>query len=568
MHHAIAIRLSAVMISCLLYGGAHAQDLATIRDQRPYDHSGSLNIQGGPYIYTGDGSPRNQPWFWNANGQYTARFFGWDIPFSFNVGSQERRYTQPFNRYGMSPHYKWVKLHAGYRSMKFNPYTLSGLQFLGGGLELEPKGFRFGAFYGRFNKPVAQDTLASITPVTAYERTGYGVKVGAGSPRNFFDVMLVKVWDDPASIPAPTGTRIAPMENVAVGASGRVSFTRRIFFTFDAGATALTPDRLAPARVVDGMPSFATDLLSTRSGTKALFAANAGVTYTDRNITLKVTGRQIDPGYRSLAAVFMQTDVRALMIEPTVRLWNSKVRLSGSAGLQYDNVRAQKAATSVRTIASARVSWNPSRSYGLDLNYANYGIEQQAGLRVVNDTFRVAMANRSIGVSQRLVRANNARVWTVTMVGGLQELQDLNPFGTFSNNENQVLYGNLNAMRLRTRDNLSVSGGVNVTRNTTALSTSMLVGPMLGVSKQLAKQRVTAGLNLAWNKAFRDGEDAGNTLNGNCSLQLRVNESHRFSLTVTALNNETDFAASRRFTEVRVLGGYSFLLQPLKRPKP
>ena len=219
-------------------------------------------------------------------------------------------------------------------------------------------------------------------------------------------------------------------------------------------------------------------------------------------------------------------------------------------------------------IASARISWNPSRSYGLDLNYANYGIEQQAGLRVVNDTFRVAMANRSIGLSQRLVRANNARVWTVTLVGGLQELQDLNPFGTFSTSENQVIYGNLNVMRLRTRDNLSVSGGVNVTRNTTVLSSSLLVGPMLGVSKQLAKRRITAGLNVAWNKAYRDGEDAGNTLNGNCNLQFRVNESHRFSLTVTALNNETDFAASRRFTEVRVLGGYTFLLQPLKRQKP
>jgi hypothetical protein len=568
MPPASTIRLLVAVLICAVNGAVLAQDLATLKDQRPYDHSGSLNIQGGPYIYTGDGSPRNQPWFWNANGQYTARFYGWDIPFSFNIGSQERRYTQPFNRYGMSPHYKWVKLHAGYRSMKFNPYTLSGLQFLGGGLELEPKGFRFGAFYGRFNKPVAQDTLASISPVTAYERTGYGVKAGVGSPRNFFDLMLVKVWDDPASIPEPVGTRIAPMENLAVGASGRISFTRRLFFTFDAGATALTPDRLAPVQVIEEVPAFANDLLTTRLGTKALFAANAGVTYTDRYLTLKVAGKQIDPGYRSLAAVFMQTDVRAVTIEPTLRLWNSKVRLSGSLGKQYDNVRAQKAATSVRTIASARISWNPSRSYGLDLNYANYGIEQQAGLRVVNDTFRVAMANRSIGLSQRLVRANNARVWTVTLVGGLQELQDLNPFGTFSTSENQVIYGNLNVMRLRTRDNLSVSGGVNVTRNTTVLSSSSLVGPMLGVSKQLAKRRITAGLNVAWNKAYRDGEDAGNTLNGNCNLQFRVNESHRFSLTVTALNNETDFAASRRFTEVRVLGGYTFLLQPLKRQKP
>lgn len=557
--------LAALLLTAPL---AWAQDLATIKDQRPYDHSGSLNLQGGPYLYSGDGTPRNQPWFWNANGQYTARFYGWDIPFSFNVGSQERRYTQPFNRYGMSPHYKWVKLHAGYRSMRFNPYTMSGLQFLGGGVELDPKGFRFGAFYGRFNKPVAQDTLASITPAPAYERTGYGVKVGVGSARNFFDLMLVKVVDDVTSIPEVTGSRIAPMENVALGASGRVSFTKRLFFTFDAGASALTPDRLAPLQEVSDLPDFTSGLMRTRLGTKALFAANAGITYTDRILTLKVAGKQIDPGYRSLAAVFMQTDVRAVTIEPSLRLWRSKVRVGGSAGLQYDNVRLQKAHTSVRTIASARLSWNPSRSYGIDLNYANYGVQQQAALQVVNDTFRVALANRSYGIAQRLVRANSMRVWTVTLVGGLQELQDLNPYGTFNASENQVLYGNLNVMRVRTRDNLSVSGGLNYSRNTASVGTSVLLGPMLGLSKQFAKQRLTAGVNVAWNAAFQDDEAAGSTLNGNCNLQYRLSAMHRLSLTLTALNNETSFAASRRFTEVRVLGGYSFLLQPIKRTKP
>lgn len=568
MFAANIIRPLVLGIFTALMGGARAQDLATIKDQRPYDHSGSLNLQGGPYIYTGDGSPRNQPWFWNAHGQYTARLFGWDIPFSFNIGSQERRYTQPFNRYGMSPHYKWVKLHLGYRSMRFNPYTMSGLQFFGGGVELEPKGFRFGAFYGRFNKPVAQDTLASITPVPAYERTGYGVKVGAGSARNFLDLMLVKVEDDVMSIPQVVGTRIAPMENLALGVSGRVSFGKRIFFTFDAGGTALTPDRLAPVQVIEEVPAFANDLMRTRFGTKALFAANAGITYTDRYVTLKVAGRQIDPGYRSLAAVFMQTDVRAITIEPSLRLWNSKVRVGGTAGLQYDNVRGQRMNTSVRTIGSARLSWNPSRSYGVDVNYANYGIQQQAGLQVVNDTFRVALANRSYSLSQRLVRANSARVWTVTLVGGVQELQDLNPYGTFSASENDVLFGNLNVMRVRTRDNLSVSGGLNYSRNSAAFGTSVLLGPILGLSKQFAKRKLTAGFNVAWNAAYQDDEAAGSTVNGNCNLQYRVSDSHRFSLTLTALNNETSFAASRRFTEVRVLGGYMFLLQPIKRPKP
>lgn len=560
-----ALRPLVLVLAVTLFGGLRAQDLATIKDQRPYDHSGSLNIQGGPYLYTGDGNPRNQPWFWNANGQYTARVYGWDIPFSFNVGSQERRYTQPFNRYGLSPHYKWIKLHLGYRSMKFNPYTLGGLQFLGGGVELDPKGFRFGAFYGRFNKPVAQDTLASISPIPAYERTGFGVKIGVGTPRNFFDVMMVKVVDDPNSIPDVSGGRVAPMENLAAGISGRVSFTRKLFLLFDAGASALTPDRLAPLKEVSDAPQFTNALFPTRIGTKALFAAGTGLTWTDRYLTVRINAKQVDPNYRSLAAVYVQNDLRSITLEPTVRLFKNKLRLSGSIGRQEDNVRKQKLATSVRTIGSAGISWNPSRSYGLDANYANYGIQQQAGLQVVNDTFRLALANRSYNLTQRVVRASSSRVFTITLALGLQQLQDLNPYGTFATSENEVLYGNFNIMRTRTSDNLSLSGGLNYTRNTAPSGTSILIGPMIGASKQFAQQKMNAGVSLVLNQAYQDDQPAGRTLNGNCNLQFRVNASHRFSLTITALSDQTSFAASRHFTEVRFLGGYTFLLQPIKR---
>ena len=542
-----------------------AQDIANLKQQRPYDHSGSLSLQGGPYLYSGDGQPRNQPWFWNANGQFTMRIYGWDLPFSFSLGSQERRYTQPFNRYGVSPHYKWIKLHAGYRSMRFNPYTLGGLQFLGGGVELDPKGFRFGAFYGRFSKPVAQDTLASITPIPAYERTGFGMKIGLGTARNFVDVMIVKVVDDPASIPDVTGGRVAPMENLVAGVSGRVSFTRKLFGQFDAAASALTPDRLAPVTDASDVPEFANGLFRERIGTKALFAGSAGITWNDKILSLKLTAKQVDPGYRSLAAVFQQTDVRAFTIEPTLRLLNSKVRLSGSVGRQFDNVRDQRISTSVRTIGSANLSWNPSRSYGMDVNYANYGIQQQAGLQVVNDTFRVAIANRSYGMTHRVVRANNTRVFSIVLTAGLQELQDLNPFGTFAASENQVIYGNLNLMRVRNRDNLSFTGGLNYSRNTAVMNTSVLIGPLIGASIQFAKQKATASFNVAYNNALQNDRPAGTTLNGNCNLQYRASTSHRFSLSITALNNQTSFAASRQFTEIRFLGGYTYMLHPRKR---
>ncbi|MGV9012787.1 MAG: hypothetical protein ACOH13_09360 [Flavobacteriales bacterium] len=540
-----------------------AQDLSDIKGQKPVQFSGSATLQGGPYLYSGDGDPRNLPWFWNANGNVNVALYGWQLPFSFSLGSQQRTFTQPFNRYGVSPYYKWIKLHAGYRSMRFNPYTLSGLQFFGGGLELEPKGFRFGAFYGRFSKPVAQDTLASISPVPAYERTGYGFKIGVGSPRTYVDFSMVHVQDDPNSIPDAVGNaRFTPMENIAAGISARVRLLKKLTWQFDAGASALTEDTQLPVALDLEVPKFTTGFFTSRLGTKALFAGNTGLAWSGKNLGMKVNARQVDPGYRSLAAVYQQTDVRAITLEPTVRIKKNVWRLSGSIGWQEDNVRKQKAVASVRTIGSASVSWNPTRMYGLDASYGNYGIQQQAGLQVLNDTFRVAVANRSINLSQRFIRANNIRVWTATLTTGLQQLQDLNPFGSFTSSENQVLYGNLFVGRTRNRDNFSVNGGLNYSSNSTSIGTSVLIGPTVGTSLQFAKAKAMSSVNMTWNKALQDGKAAGTTLNFNGNIQYKLSTAHRLQLTVTALRNETSFVTSRRFTEIRFQGGYVFLLQP------
>ena len=559
LHHIVlAVLLCAT-------GGLRAQDLGAIgKDKKPVRLNGSLSLLGGPYFYSGDGTPRNQPFWWNATGSLTLSVYGWQIPVSANVGSQQRSWTQPFNRYGMSPYYKWAKFHLGYRSIRFNPYTMAGVQFLGGGVELEPKGFRFAAFYGRFNKPVAQDTLAAIAPRPAYERYGYGVKIGVGSRRNYFDLMFFRAEDDTTSIPTVTGGGLAnaPKQNVALGASSRLMLGKRITWQFDLGASAMNEDLRAPAMTGTDVPASVQGIFNPRLGAKLLFAGNTSLTYAYKVFSLRTEVKQVDPDYRSLGAYYQAADLRAITVAPSIRLWKNKVRIGGSYGHQQDNLSNRKMATSVRRIGSANLSWNPSRSYGTDLSFSNYGIAQEAGLRVLSDTFRVAQVNRSLTVSQRYMRTNTHRTVSVSLTGGLQQLQDLNPYGTYASSENEVLYGNLYVSRMRNADNLSVSGGLNFSRNSTVAGAYILVGPSFALSRTVAKQKLTASVNGAWNAALQDGRTAGNTVNAGTSLQYRLSPMHRFQLTANALFNSTTFVASREFTEVRILAGYVFVFQP------
>ena len=76
------------------------------------------------------------------HGIYMAVFvpsiYGLSLPFSFNVSQYSESYEDPFTQFGISPSYKWAKLHLGYRSIQFSPFVFDGQNFLGAGVELNP----------------------------------------------------------------------------------------------------------------------------------------------------------------------------------------------------------------------------------------------------------------------------------------------------------------------------------------------------------------------------------------------------------------------------------------------
>lgn len=540
-----------------------AQDLELIGKTKPVRLSGTLSLQGGPYIYIGKGEPRNEPFWWQASGAPVLSLYGWQLPFSFNYGSRNRSFNQPFNRFGVSPYYKWATFHFGYRSIRMNPFVMSGLQFLGAGMELNPKGFRFAAFYGRFAKPVAQDTLASVTPVTAFKRMGYGMKIGFGTRRNYVDFTAVKVTDDTSSIPAPSvDASIKPQDNLALGLGGRISFGRRLNLQFDVAGSILNRDlNLA---VMDTFQAFGAvkTIFQPRLGAQLLTAGQASLQYTRKVFGLRFVAKRVDPDYRSLAAFYQQSDLQSLTVEPSIRLMKNKIRLSGSIGRQQDNLYRRKAFTSVRTIGSANASFNPVKEYGITLSFSNYGLAQQAGLQVLNDTFRVAQNNRSVSLGQFFIRTNKERSLNLSMNLSYQQLQDLNPYGTYSSGENSVWFMNLNGNRIRVRDNFSLQGGLNLSQNKFASGSYLLIGPTAGISRPLIKDKLQASGTLSYNKGFQAGKSSGSTLNFFSSFQYQVSKTHQFSLTFNILHNSTTFLNTGTFTEIRFLAGYVLVFQP------
>jgi hypothetical protein len=213
--------------------------------------------------------------------------------------------------------------------MLFSPYVVSGNTFLGAGVEYNPKGFRFAAFQGRFVRAVRQDTLAQITPQPAFRRTGWGVKIGVGSRKNYFDIMLFKAKDDSTAIDEISPeNRLRPQENLVGGISSRVSFLKRMAWTTDIASSLITNDLASEKAFDNPVMDRLGNLFTPRTSTQMLFAGQTAIQYASRRLTLRIRARQVDPDYRSFGAFYQQTDLRSITIDPTIRFKKNKFRLN------------------------------------------------------------------------------------------------------------------------------------------------------------------------------------------------------------------------------------------------
>jgi len=174
---------------------ANSQDLTQIRTQKPVVVRGALSTTAHFYNIEGKNTNRD-PFNYLISGNVDLTVYGINLPFSFMYSGQNLAYTQPFNRFGISPQYKWIKTHFGYRSMNFSSYTLAGHSFMGAGAELNPGKFRLAGVYGRFKQKTLPNTSNPLDTLYAPTRKGYSIKIGVGSAKNYFDLIYLSIADD------------------------------------------------------------------------------------------------------------------------------------------------------------------------------------------------------------------------------------------------------------------------------------------------------------------------------------------------------------------------------------
>jgi len=509
---------------------AQVIDIEKLPKAKSLGWSGSVGANTNFYNTT-SAEKRSNPLSWNLNGNVNFNVYEtFDLPFSFTVGKYQSTFTKPYLQFGITPTYKWAKLHLGHRNITFNPYTLGGHTFLGAGVELNPKKWRFAAMYGRLRRAVEIDTTFQSAQIPSFARIGFGAKIGYGTASNFIDVMYFSGKDQPASINGWKNPNIIdkmgdantmlPGKNKVMGLSGKATIYKTLTVNADAGVSFLNTDITDVTKGSQAKIDFKK---------KLLIAGKGGIGYALKNMNLRFDYERIAPDYISFGSYFFDTDIENITFSPSGTLADGKLVYAISAGRQRNNLDKTKAEATQRFIANANISVNPTTKWGVDMNYNNFAIRQFSGTELLNDSVRIRQVNQTITLTPHFTLAKDTTAsHTFSITANYNDVNDRNVVTR--------LYGNMQAMMLAvnhtsafTKWGNSINTGINYNIIKMAFTENKQIGATMGYTQNFFKDVLNMTVGANYNKSYIDDVSDGTVVNGSASLGYSFAKRHSLS---------------------------------------
>ena len=540
-----------------------------------------INVSGGAsantVFYSGNATREPFSYFLNGNINFNIANL-YNIPLSFSYTNQKFGYNKPvlMNRLSIHPSYKWITAHIGDVSMTFSPYTLSGHQFTGFGVDLTPQGkFKISAMYGRLLKSNEFDSAyPDILP--AYKRFGYGFKTAYSLEKINLGLTLFKAKDQINSLnnPVPFELDVAPKENAAISFETNFKLFQKLQVSTEYASSSITEDlRVVASGKAKGVSSF---LLGRNSTTTSYNAFKGQLAYPAGKGTLGLGYERIDPNYRTFGGYYFNNDLENVTVNATQSLYKDKVSLALNLGLQKDNLEKQKESQMKRLVTSANVDLRPNQKLNLNLNYSNFQsftnsrnqfdyINQVSNYEYL-DTLNFRQVNQNLGLTVNYLLRNDKQLKKAisanfSMQDAVNQQQGKTVAGGASTYYNSALTYSLGYPQKE----LSFNGSINNTYGQTDGGKSFIIGPTVGASKLFFDKKLNANASTSYNTSYNNGRKQNDIFNFRLNGSYIYLEKHNFNMSVITLFNKT---ATGKNNDMTATLSYSYSFDKIKmRPK-
>ena len=531
---------------------AQAQDLEKVfSGAKPFGLSGSLSARS--VVYHADNIPaRRKAFSYILSGNVTATLYeAMAIPLSFTYSNQNFYLSQPFNQFGLSPTYKWITVHGGFRNINHSSFTLAGHQMVGGGFDLTPGNFRLGFMYGRLQRAVQEDTTLQSIRMPAYKRVGWSAKIGYGTSSNFVDLIVFKAKDDAESLAEqPATDNVLPGENLVIGINTRQTIFNDLTFYFDGALSYYVRDVTSPI-VEEEIPSQLKPVekfITLNATTQAFSAFKTGINYHFKFFSLSSYFQRIDPDYRSMGIYFVNNDIQVLNVAPAFNLFQNTLRLKPSVSFQRDNLQNKKTATTKRILPQFSVHYQPSGTWGIGGTYTNMATLQQAGALPLDNALKMDQNNPIYTLTANYNITDTIRSHSFNLFANRSELIDNNLLTqAFADYVGSSL--NLSYNYTHFASGMGVFGSFNA--NNIQTFNGNLPGTGFSVGGNKSWQESNFSLNANLSLAFQEGTDSQSVVLGG---RYQMGQ-HNFSVNMNYLNtifNEENFSEFTGFIEYSI----------------
>nr|WP_315223414.1 hypothetical protein [uncultured Flavobacterium sp.] len=544
-----------------------------------------VNVSGGASANTVfySGNAARDPFSYFLNGNINFNIAGlYNIPLSFSYTNQKFGYDKPvlMNRLSIHPSYKWITAHIGDVSMTFSPYTLSGHQFSGFGVDLTPQGkFKISAMYGRLLKN-SEYNSAYPDLLPTYKRFGYGFKTNYALEKITLGLTFFKAKDEINSItnPIPFELGIAPKENTAISFETGFKLFQKLQVSTEFANSSITED----TRIIDGSKAkgIAALFLSPNNTTASYNAFKGQLVYPAGKGTLGLGYERIDPNYRTLGGYYFNNDLENITVNASQSLYKDKVAISVNLGLQKDNLDKQKESQMKRLVSALTIDYRANEKLNFNINYSNFQsytnsrnqfdyINQVSDFDYL-DTLNFRQVNQNASLAINYLLKNDKRIKkSINANFSMQDAVNQQQGQTIAGGASTYYNSGISYSIGYPEKDLNINAAINNTYGKTDSGKSLIFGPTIGATKLFFDKKFTTSASTSYNTSYNDGTKQNDVINFRVNGSYIYMQKHNFNMGIISLFSNSATQKNNDLTGTLTYT-YSFdkiKLRPKREPK-
>ncbi len=406
--------LALIFLTLYVVTMSNAQDVEEAvrefkgRFEDPFAVNGGLAIQCQSYG-TNRSVNRSAPFDGTILGSLNISTLGVQTPLSFifTSGGTAFNVSLPsFGFAGLSPRYRDYTLHLGDRSLTLGKYSFSNHSFRGVGGEVDKQTWYTRFFYGRLQRAQASDFNGFQNVDPLFRRMGYGWLVGAHPNEDGkIEISLFKAWDDPGSLGTFVDTNLilSPAENIILSTFLEQSIFKKFKIRFNFSNSGYTADRTIPSSQDGQTAKSFLGLLEGNGSTRWKNAWETRLLYLTKFGSLEFSFERIDPGYRTMGALFFQDDQENITMGLTTQLFSSIISIVVNGGIQNNNLQNNRSEKYRRWIGTIQTNIRPSKKLTANIGFSNFSSVNRQ-VRILdpgspNRLTELALTNANLNVS-------------------------------------------------------------------------------------------------------------------------------------------------------------------------